>query len=402
MNRAATATPLPDRARLPDYRGGSTLNLLASIIRALGGRSPHPDLRCLPSSALAACRRIVLLVIDGLGEAQLARYLARRPVPGHPFGQTHPVIDAAFPATTAAAATTLLTGASPAEHGILGWHLHLRSAGAVSTILRATTRTGMPLFPADFDLRGFLAIPSHVDTIPAPRELISYDFIPASRYSRAVGHWDRVRGCRTEAELTDALIEAIQRRSPGFVHAYWPAYDAACHDHGTSHEQADRVLDRIAEAIAPAADAARRVGVALLATADHGLYDVRPGDCIDLSRVDGLLDCLATLPAGDAGHAMCYVRPARVEAFQSIVHGALARHAVAVPGDELLRAGWFGPGQPHPDLAGRVGDWVLLARPGCALLSSAPAQPVAPLAAVHGGALIEEIQVPLLNLGAMP
>ena len=62
-------------------------------------------------------------------------------------------------ATTAAVVTTLATGSSPAEHAILGWHLHLNDLGLDATILPFVTRTGMPLATADFDaeIDAFLA-----------------------------------------------------------------------------------------------------------------------------------------------------------------------------------------------------------------------------------------------------
>ena len=57
---------------LPDYHGGSIVNLLRSIERALDARpcdaaAAYPELHALPAQALAGARNIVLLVIDGLG-----------------------------------------------------------------------------------------------------------------------------------------------------------------------------------------------------------------------------------------------------------------------------------------------------------------------------------------------
>ncbi|MDD3441550.1 MAG: hypothetical protein PHU50_08865, partial [Kiritimatiellae bacterium] len=136
----------------PDYAGGSLVNLMASLIRARGGRSPHRTLAGLPSAALRPYSKVVLLLLDGLGANQLHTLVTRGK--GRQFFARHPwqVITTACPATTAAVVTTLATGASPAEHAILGWHLNLPDLGMVGTLLPFITRTDTPIAPADFPL----------------------------------------------------------------------------------------------------------------------------------------------------------------------------------------------------------------------------------------------------------
>mgnify|MGYP001767025662 CR=1 FL=1 len=154
----------------PDYSGGSIVNLLASVIRSRGGHSPHADLKGLPAGDLKGARKVVYLVIDGLGQQQLDRYLASRRRAAFFAEHPHQTITTVFPATTAAAITTFSTGASPAEHGILGWHLHLHDLGMVSTILPATTRTGSPMAGEKFDLRRYLKLPLPLDSVKCRKE----------------------------------------------------------------------------------------------------------------------------------------------------------------------------------------------------------------------------------------
>ena len=63
---------------LPDYHGGSIVNLMRSIERTLDARpcdaaAAYPELSALPAEALSGARNIVLLVIDGLGYDYLIR-----------------------------------------------------------------------------------------------------------------------------------------------------------------------------------------------------------------------------------------------------------------------------------------------------------------------------------------
>ena len=62
---------LPDPSIAPDY-SNSIVNLMASLIEGLGGESAdYPPLAMLPASEVARYRRVVLMVVDGLGDLQL-------------------------------------------------------------------------------------------------------------------------------------------------------------------------------------------------------------------------------------------------------------------------------------------------------------------------------------------
>ena len=62
----------------PDYRGGSLVNLMASIMTACDGAASdveptYPEASLLPASRLAERPKLVLFIIDGLGYDFLAR-----------------------------------------------------------------------------------------------------------------------------------------------------------------------------------------------------------------------------------------------------------------------------------------------------------------------------------------
>jgi predicted AlkP superfamily pyrophosphatase or phosphodiesterase len=108
---------------LPDYAGGSIVNLMQSIATACGGKyRQYPQLATATAASLARARHIVLLLIDGLGLRTLARHAAVSPhLQRHLLGSMTSV----FPSTTASAITTVMTGLAPAQHGLTGWHMHM-------------------------------------------------------------------------------------------------------------------------------------------------------------------------------------------------------------------------------------------------------------------------------------
>ena len=380
---------------MPDYRGGSIVNLLASIIRSRGGRSPHAGLEGLPAKALFGAQKVVYLVIDGLGKEQLDRYLTSRRNAAFFAEHPHRTITSVFPATTAAAITTCITGASPAEHGILGWHLHFHDLGIVGTILPATTRTGSPMAGDQFDLKRYLALPLPLQSAKCRKEIISWGKIPESRFSSAGVRWNRTRLCTTLAGLSRQIIAFAKTPGRALAYAYWPGYDSLCHEVGCDHPKTVRHLMNIDRMLTELVRKLRDTETTILVTADHGLVDSTPTHRISFREIPGFYDCLAILPSGDARCAHCFVRPSKVLKFRSLILQGLKKACLCVPGDELLRLGAFGPGKPHPALANRVGDFVLIAKSDYTFGSQLPAEKIEFNVANHGGMSPAEVRVPL-------
>lgn len=397
-----TSTPsAPAPFPVPDYAGGSLLNLTSSLVRALGGRSPYPECRFLRAAALRPFRRIVLLLVDGLGESQLADYLSTPAGRRSPFFAAHPrrVIDTVAPATTASVVTTLSTGASPAAHAVLGWHLHFPDLGLDGTPLPFTTRVGGPLLPPDFPLADYLAIPAPLATTRARRWLLSTRGIPGSPLSRAQTWWHERLDYLTLTGLVRALrtFAAAPSRQRAFAYAYWPRYDSLCHAAGPLSRRARAHLASIDSALARAAAALAPSGTLLLVTADHGLVPVRR--TIRLHRLPGFLSTLATLPSGDARCTHFFVRPSRVPDFLAAFRKPpLAGAGTLVTGAGYIASGMLGPRnrRAHPALPDRVGDWVFLAAPGVILATSTPFDPSTfRPKGHHSGLSPEETRVPL-------
>lgn len=383
---------------LPDYADGSTVNLLASIIRSRGGKSPHKNLKGLDPRRLREARNVIYLVVDGLGVSQLERFLSMGK--GKQFFAKHPwtTISSVFPATTAAAVTTFATGASPAEHAVLSWYLNLHDLGVVTMILPAITRTGSPLAREEFDLHAYLDLPSYIDSVKGRRGLISYEDIPQSRYSRAGTRWTDRMAARTLQGLERQIMAFVRKRGKKMAYAYWPEYDSNCHEHGVTHRKTDRHLRQIDESLARLVRKLQGTDTRLFVLADHGLIDAPAAQRIDLGAVPGFYGCLATITSGDARSVSCFVRPGRVKAFKEIVNRKLGHACVCTPGEMLLAMNAFGPGKPHKALANRAGDFFLMARPGYAFTATLPGWEPRFHVAYHGGMSADEVLVPLYSV----
>ncbi len=382
---------------LPDYDGGSTVNLMASLIAARGGTSPHEPLRGLEVAPLSGVDTLFYMVLDGRGLHQLRAHLdnglGRRFFAKHAYRELTTV----FPATTAAAVTTFDTGSSPAEHGILSWYLHLPDLGVVSTVLRTTTRIGAPLLPEPFDMRAYYRVPSYVETMPVHRGLLSYGDIPEVPFGRVGTRWDDRRSYLDLDGLRDT-VAAFATEAPGekrFAYVYWPRYDGLCHEHGIGHDEVATHFEELDTMLAQLMDRLAGTNSALCILADHGLVDVDAERCIDVARIDGFMDCLAVAPSGDQRQLSCFVRPRAEQRFLEIVERELSHACVCIPGEALLEAGAFGPGVHHDALRSRLGDYVLLCKDDHSLIHTPPGLEPMVMPGSHGGMSEPEIKIPL-------
>ena len=121
---------------LPNYNGGSIVNLMSTILNVYGERSVYEPLKTLNAAALRNSTNIILFVIDGLGYEFLKKHIEGSALAEFPVRK----ITSVFPSTTATAITTFATGLAPQQHAVTGWFMHLKELGSVVKVLPFTPR----------------------------------------------------------------------------------------------------------------------------------------------------------------------------------------------------------------------------------------------------------------------
>lgn len=380
---------------LPDYQGGSIANLMASLARACGRPdTPCPPLAELPPARLARVDNLVLLVADGVGH----QLLAERPGPLAPFLRGS--LDAVFPSTTAAAIPTFMSGLPPSQHGLTGWHMWLREVGGLLAVLPLTPRPGAPLtreLPPQVELpERLFRHPSFYQGLDRPSYVVSPHYIADSPFNRYHSRGAATLPYRKLEGLFAALDGLTAKVGRKFIYAYWPEYDATAHEYGCRSPQALAALDAFAAAFSAWLGRQRGSDTLVIATADHGFIDVPPERRIDLADHPLLADCLALPLCGERRVVWCYLKPGREAPFAAYLRQHLDHAAWALPREQLLAEGWFGPGPLHPELAARIGDYALLMKEDWTLHDTLPGETAHALVGHHGGVSPAEMQVPLL------
>jgi predicted AlkP superfamily pyrophosphatase or phosphodiesterase len=375
---------------LPDYHGGSLVNLMSSLTTALGGNSSYAPLAALPPQALADARHVVLLVADGLGhdfligrDSALRRHL-------------HSPLTSVFPSTTASAIPTFLTGLAPQQHGLTGWHMYFREIGAIAAPLPFRVRAGRHgLRDAGVTPATLFGLTPLFDRLPLPCHVVSPKHIIHSDFNAALSGRAKRHGYETLDEMFGLIGGLLRSEAPrSYVHAYWPQFDSLAHEYGITSPQVAEAFAALDAGFARLLDVACQTGSRVLVTADHGFIDT--DETIDLDDHPGLRDALLLPLCGEPRMAYAYVRSGREAQFEDYLRERLADRVQLFKSDDIVQQGWLGPGEAHPALRDRIGDYVLVPRGRAILRDWLRGAPRPTHIGVHGGLTAAEMVVPLV------
>jgi hypothetical protein len=368
---------------LPNYRDGSLVNLISSVAGACGHRLKARELAQLPSKRLQN-KRIVLLIADGLGYEFLKAHR------GFLWNNTRGKITSVFPSTTAAAITTIRTGAAPAEHGLTGWFMHAKELGAVVKPLPGGVRGGGPI-----DVSALFTVQPFYPKLKRKAFIVAPEDVTGSQYTRYHSRGAKMLIYRSTAGFFNQLKTALRSQSC-FVYAYWPAIDYYCHHLGTRDKRTISLLRMFEKSLQRLLSQLKDTTV--IVTGDHGLIDVDRKHILNLDDHPKLAETL-TLPfAGEARALYCYVHPAKDKEFRRYVRTHLSHACRLYPSSKLLP--WYGLGKRNPKLTDRVGDYILVMKENYVLRDRLPTELPHYHRASHGGISKEEMHIPLIVFGA--
>ena len=389
-------TPLATAESLPDYAGGSILNLVTTIATALGAPpGPYPGLRHPDLDRLLASRdRVVLIVVDGLGHGYLTRGYPGSSLCRYLRGS----LTSVFPSTTATAITAFLTGLAPAQHAITGWHMYIPEVATVGAVLPLRTRaSNRPLTALGLVPSRFFDQPSLFDCLPVRSFVVSPERIVNSEFNRHHSGRAERRGYSSREQLFDSILSCLRAAEDRrYVYAYYADFDSIAHEHGVDSRQADLVMRRFDAAFSAFLAQAAGLDATVIVTADHGFIDSPPDRVIELDDHPGLQATLGLPLCGERRAAYCYVHPEKMRDFERYVQDVLAEQVRLCSSETLIAEGWFGPGPPHARLKERVGDYTLVMQDDWTIKDWMAGEARHRHIGVHGGLSTDEMMVPLV------
>jgi hypothetical protein len=369
---------------VPEYGRRSLTEVLPALLAALGVPGPEPALAVPPA------RAAVLLLVDGLGSELLRRHADDAPfLAGLPdLGP----LTAGFPSSTSISLASLATGMPPGAHGLLG--MVLRTDGELLDTLRWTAQG------SGLDLRDRL-VPEEVQPVPTALERAAADGVgvtvvslrefDGSGLTRAVLRGGSFRGTYAMGDLAAGVVAATAGPGRQLCYGYHRDLDALGHLYGPGSQawrlqlaQVDRLAELVADRLPPDA--------VLVVTGDHGMVAVDRRYDVDTDPV--LSDGVAQV-SGDPRARHVHVRPGALDDVLATWREVLGNEAWVVPGEQAVADGWFGlPVAPHARV--RIGEIVVAARGGTAVIRSRAERFLSRMPGQHGSLTRDEQLVPLL------
>jgi predicted AlkP superfamily pyrophosphatase or phosphodiesterase len=381
---------------LPDYHGGSIVNLMSSIAQSFGAKTPYPPLRILPPSRIKDSKNIVLIVIDGLGFEYLKKKTEMSILRNHIVGPMTSV----FLPTTAAAITTFLTGVAPQQHAFTAWFMNLKEIGVASMILPFTSRAGGPAFSTHgVEIKTFLNQSAFTSKIKAqsfvinPKKLLSSDFtIAMSKNAKLKGYEDLDGFFR---QIKRAIKSSNRKK---YIYAYWPEFDSLSHEHSIDHKKTEKHFNEIDKKLKDFVKGLKGTNTQLIITADHGFTTTPLERIVRLEDHPKMKECLTLPLCGEGRVAYCYVHPAKAKQFEKYVKTHLSKYCYLFKSQELIDKNYFGLFKPNPKLFDRVGDYILVFKENYIIRDEIPIKKKKKRQSIghHGGVSKEEMIVPLI------
>lgn len=361
----------------------SLTEVLASCLSAVGVIGPANLLDIPVSSSL------ILVVVDGLGADNLER--AR----GHArflneARHSARVIKTVFPSTTAAALTSLMTGAYPLRHGIVGYRIRDPQSGAIFNQLNELDKA-----PA-----GWMRTPTLARRLGVAADVVVVGRSKFENSALSEIIYDGARYVSAES-LEDRFTVAgeLATKDGRVVVIYVSELDSLAHKHGVGSSPWTDSLELL-DSATQRAHGELLAGVRIVITADHGVVDVDSRShsiftdsnlTMKVDEIGGEPRCLQ-LYVSEKSHI-----PTLVNRWREYVED----RAEVLTRDEAVSRGLFGvlSESGSDEVVGRLGDVLILATSNTVFydgdaLNKAPQKMIGQ----HGALSDTEMLIPLIVL----
>ena len=361
---------------IPDYSGANLTGIIPSCLLGTSGRRPN----WFPQP-LQEAERIVLLVIDGLGYEQLQRHAHIAPNLMSLVGGS---ITTIAPSTTASALTSLVTGASPAEHGIVGYRMDMGDSIMNSLRWWSDTRDLRKVHPP----ATVQPIPPFVGmTIP----VVSRAELEGSAFTEAHLRGSRPCGWRAASSIVAQCANLISSGEK-FVYAYYDGIDKIAHERGFGayYDSEIAATDWLVGSLLNTLPS----GTTLAITADHGQVQV-DDNVVHLSN-----DIKASLhhQSGEGRFRWLHAKRGQESDLLQIATDSYSDIAWVASRDQVIEEAWLGPargGRIADQVKRRLGDVALVPFTATTFDDPLDSGPFS-LVCRHGSLTADEMFVPFL------
>jgi len=395
----------------PRYDGLSIANIAPTIAHLLDADFEGVELRHL-SGMDRDHEHVVLFVIDAFGYNLLAKTKQARELLDLAFPRNkakRALLTSVFPSTTAAALTSMFTGLTPSEHGMLGYTLFLKEVGSVVNMIALSPANDWGrsrIFDLGFTPDRLLPCQKLTESLSkagiSSRLLIRYE-LKGSGLSTLLYRQSEIIPYISASDMFLSLIKILDEGKGGLTIVYWDGLDPIEHHYGPFSEETRFEMSLFFFSLMKFLKKIRRRSaddVLLMLTSDHGQARIGDETSFDVDEIQWLRDSLLMPPTGEGRCAYMYLRR-DVRNFRGMFKRRLGRHFALMETRESVSKGLYGKDELPRDYLDRLGDVVAIAKGTSKLLFNynireRPEPPFVRYGS-HGGLTLDEMLVPFVS-----
>lgn len=391
----------------PDYGNASLADIPGTVMSLFDLESDLTQLNQEIVDTEENYENVVLILIDGLGMEQLENFSRGFFETAREAGDLEE-ITSVFPSATPATLTSLNTGRSPKEHGLLGWEIYFEEIDSnLFTLPFITTEGEKPqdVFE-DVDpqmlFEGEPIYPKLSENGVNCFSISQRDYMD-SEFTEMVSKGSEVVPYLNTADMAFQIRRTLeQNEGRKYIYAYTADIDLIGHLRGPKTESETNQLEMISGSLqrnlVEEMDRESVEKTLVLITADHG--QIQHGEKVNLFQWEKVGKNLETddegdliTPTGNGGRSIfLHVKEAKVGELESFLDEKL--DAEVMKTEKALEEGYFGEGEAAEKFMARAGELVIIPK-GNKICWGEPEN--LEEEGVHGGLHPEEMEIPLLK-----
>lgn len=361
----------------PAYHQRTLGDVVPAIAAALGVERHLAGTLVLPDAPA-----YVVFLIDGLGQELLNRYSYAAPFLASLAGSPG---TSGVPSTTATSLTSLGTGLTPGQHGLVGYTARVPETGELLNHLQWDRDVDPTLWqPHQTAFARLSAAGVRVTSINKRAFAASGLTVAGHRGSAYVG--------ADNAEERFAAVLEAAGTAPSLTYVYDGDLDKTGHQHGVASTEwllelqaVDEFAEDLRDALPPS--------VRLLVLADHGMVDSPRTSRLELDDHPELRQGIA-LVGGEARFRHLYCRSGAVDDVAAAWRAVIGNRATVLTRPEAVAKGWFGEVDPAVGL--RLGDVMIACHDDFAVFSTRDFPREHTMVGLHGSLTRDEMLIPIL------
>lgn len=350
-------------------------NIAASIQGYFGVPQYHKSLPVMDGLlAKNNPENVVIILLDGMGSNILERTL-----PEKTFFRQNLVenLTTVFPATTAAATSSIRTGLNPAEHGWTGWTGYIEPIDKVITLFLNTEKGDDENICEEYlKVKHILVSETVTDQINKSGNGKSLEIMPFGN--------DAYVGL-------DAMLEKIENevKKPGkkYIYAYDDEPDTTMHNTGPDSEETKALIkernDKICQLASKIHD------TLLIIIADHGHIKTKT---LYLEDYPDILELMTHKTSMDQRAAVFKIQPGKKQEFRRRFERHFGEFYDLYDAEEVIKAKLFGDGAENPLFRGMLGDFLAIAKTDVAITAPGDHFHISH----HAGYTDDELKIPVI------